>query len=173
MNEQMTDQERQELEELRAQALELGIRFTKGTKAPRLRAAIQAYYKNPAHTPVEEKSDGSHLFMTEEQYRDKYATDLRKESARLVRCRIQCMNPNKKNQPGEIISVGSPKMGTFKKWVPYNSDEPYHIPKIIYDAMRERKCRIGFTVKLPNGQEVNRYKLINEFAIEVLPPLSR
>jgi hypothetical protein len=25
---------------------------------------------------------------------------------------------------------------------------------------------------MPNGQEVNRYKLVNEFSIEVLPPLT-
>jgi hypothetical protein len=95
-----------------------------------------------------------------------------KEAQRLIRCRITCMNPNKRNWTGEIFSVGSAKIGTTKKFIPYNSPEPYHLPRILFDELKERKCRIGYIEKLPNGKEVNRYKLINEFAIEVLSPLT-
>ena len=110
--------------------------------------------------------------MTEEEYLSRQRTAAQKECGRLVRCRITCMNPHKKNVTGEIISVGSSKVGTYKKFIPFNVEEPYHIPKIIFDYLKEKKCRIGTTVKLPNGQEVNRYKLVNEFALEVLPPLN-
>ncbi len=128
--------------------------------------------------PQREKYDelvlapGEKLFYTEKEFKSKELADRRKEASRLVRCRITCMNPAKQNWTGEIVSVGSAKMGTFKKFIPYNSPEPYHIPHIIYQELKERKCRIGHIVKLPNGQEVNRYKLVPEFSIEVLPPLT-
>ena len=118
------------------------------------------------------QAPGAKTYLDENEYRRKKLAENKLEAARLVRCRITCMNPHKKNWTGEIISVGSSKMGTFKKFVPYNSDEPYHVPKAIFDYMKERKCRIGTTTKMANGQEVNRYKLINEFALEVLPPLT-
>lgn len=115
---------------------------------------------------------GEKYFLTEEEYLEEQFNSNKKDAGRLVRCRITCMNPHKKNWTGEIFSVGSSKLGTFKKFIPYNTEEPYHIPWIIYQALKERQCRIGVTVKNSNGQETNSYKLINEFSIEVLDPLT-
>jgi len=111
--------------------------------------------------------------MSAEEYRKKYAANARKESGRLVRCRIQCMNPAKKDWPGEIFSVGSAKLGTFKKFVPFNSPEPYHIPKIIYNMLLEKKCTVFYTEIDPRGNKIRKGRLVNEFAIEVLPPLTK
>lgn len=97
----------------------------------------------------------------------------RKKIGQLVRCRIQCMNPAKKDWPGEIFSVGSAKLGTFKKFVPFNSPEPYHLPKIIYDMLTEKKCTVFYTDVDPHGNKTRKGRLVNEFAIEVLPPLTR
>lgn len=110
--------------------------------------------------------------MTPEEYRKKYMGDARKESGRLVRCRIQCMNPAKKDWPGEIFSVGSAKLGTFKKFVPFNSPEPYHIPRIIYDMLLEKKCTVFYTELDKRGNKMRKGRLVNEFAIEVLKPLT-
>lgn len=111
--------------------------------------------------------------MSAEEYRKKYMGDQRKESGRLVRCRIQCMNPAKKEWPGEIFSVGSAKLGTFKKFVPFNSPEPYHIPKIIYNMLLEKKCTVFYTEVDKRGNKIRKGRLVNEFAIEVLPPLTK
>jgi hypothetical protein len=128
----------------------------------------------PSDTDIamQQAKSGERLYMTAEEFRQSQAKDAKRNAGRLVRCRITCMNPMKREWTGEIISVGSARLGTFKKFIPYNLDTPYHIPKIIYEYLKERKCRIGTTQKLPNGQEVNRHKLVNEFAIEVLPPLT-
>lgn len=116
---------------------------------------------------------GEKLFYTQKEWREKELRENKHNAGRLVRIRLTCMNPNKKNWTGEIISAGSAKVGTFKKFIPFNSEEPYHVPWILYQELKDRKCRIGTTVKLPNGMEVNRNKLINEFAIEILPPLTK
>lgn len=109
-------------------------------------------------------------------YKRKYPTAKgpdRKKVSQLVRCRIQCMNPAKKDWPGEIFSVGSAKLGTFKKFVPFNSPEPYHLPKIIYDMLSEKKCTVFYTEVDDRGNKTRKGRLVNEFAIEVLPPLTR
>lgn len=112
--------------------------------------------------------------MDHAEYAAKYqkSGDKRRKCAALVRCRIQNMNPVKKEWTGEFFSVGSAKLGTFKKMIPYNSSEPYHIPKIMYDMLVEKKCTVFHTDKDDRGNSVRKGRLVNEFAIEVLPPLT-
>ena len=83
------------------------------------------------------------------------------------------MNPSKKEWPGEIVSVGSAKLGTFKKYIPFNSAEPYHIPKIIYDMLMDKKCTIFSSVTDERGNTVRKGRLVNEYAIEILEPLTK
>lgn len=89
----------------------------------------------------------------------------------LKRCLIQCMNPAKREWPGETISVGSAKHGTFKKFIPFNG-EPYHVPKIIYDHLKERQCTVYRTEKDHRGNDRRVGHLINEFNIADLPDLT-
>jgi hypothetical protein len=181
-----------EVKALRQKAKDLGLKVHSRTGEVKLRKAIADYEAmqdgvqnsspEPQETPEEKTATvvsdgyqpkpGEKLYYTEEEFMSKEMREARRIAGRLIRIRTTCMNPNKKNWTGEILSVGSAKMGTFKKFVPFNSEEPYHVPYAIYQFMKERKCRIGTTVKMPNGQEVNRYKLVNEFSIEVLPPLT-
>jgi hypothetical protein len=94
-----------------------------------------------------------------------------RESNQLKRCIIQCMNPAKREWPGETISVGSSQGGTYKKFIPFNS-EPYHVPKIIYDVLKERQCTVFRTEQgKQRGQDRRVGYLINEFQIADLPPL--
>lgn len=97
---------------------------------------------------------------------------LRKEAGRLIRIRVACMNPNKKEWEGEIYTVSNSVVGTFKKYVPFNIDAGWHVPNIIFQHMQERECQIFYTVKGPRGNKIRKGKLIKELAIEVLPPLT-
>lgn len=97
---------------------------------------------------------------------------LRKEAVRLVRVNITCMNPNKKDWPGEFKSVGNSVVGMVKKYIPFNTSEGYHVPSIILEHLKECQCQIFYPVVLPNGQKVQKGKLIKEFAIDILPNLT-
>ena len=97
---------------------------------------------------------------------------LRKEANELIRVRISCMNPNKKDWDGEIYTVSNSVVGTVKKYVPFNAENGWHVPKIIYQAMTERKCQIFSTVKDSRGNKVRKGKLVKELNIEVLPALT-
>jgi hypothetical protein len=97
---------------------------------------------------------------------------LRREASRQVRIRVTCMNPAKKEWEGEIYTVSNSVVGTFKKFVPFNNEDGWHVPNIIYKHMKERQCQIFYNVKGPRGNKIRKGKLIRELNIEVLPPLT-
>ena len=82
------------------------------------------------------------------------------------------MNPGKKEWHGEFISVGSAKLGTFKKFIPFGTGEPYHVPRIIYNELKAKQCSQFYTVKGHGKQKVRKSKLINEYVIDELPPIT-
>lgn len=95
----------------------------------------------------------------------------RRLANKLIRVRVTCMNKNKKDWQGEIFSVGSAKIGTFKKFVPFDTE--YHIPHIIYREIKERMCSSFITVKGPRGNKLTKAIQIKEFGVEVLDPLTQ
>jgi len=99
-------------------------------------------------------------------------TRLRNEANRLVRVRVTCMNPNKKNWHGEIKSVSNDIIGTVKKFIPFGLEEGYHIPAVLLDLLKSCQYQHFTHIKKPNGQKVAVSKLLPEFAIEVLDPLT-
>lgn len=96
---------------------------------------------------------------------------LRKEANRLVRVNITCMNPNKKNWPGEFISVSNTAIGVIKKFIPFNAEDGYHVPVVILNILQDRKYQTVVVVT-QNGKKIKRSKLVKEFAIEILPALT-
>jgi hypothetical protein len=102
-----------------------------------------------------------------------HAAKRKQEATRLVRVRVTCMNPLKGNVKGEIIAVGNGKIGFLKKFVPFNAEQGWHIPNIILTHLKQKKFMSHYTVKDPRtGRDVKRNKLIPEFAIEIMPPLT-
>lgn len=100
-----------------------------------------------------------------------------KENMKLVRLRIVNLDPKKKDLPGEIFTVANEYLGTVRKFVPYGekTDEGYHVPYCIYKMMKARKFLNIRTYK--DRQNQNQIKIeqnwASEFALEVLPPLTR
>lgn len=96
---------------------------------------------------------------------------LRKEANKLVRVRITCMNPMKKNWPGEIYSVANKAIGSIKKFIPFNAEEGFHVPQVILGILKEKMYQSFYVVNV-KGRKVKRSKLVKEFAIEELPDLT-
>lgn len=97
---------------------------------------------------------------------------LKAEQTKLVRVRITCMNPNKKDLEGEIITVSNGLVGTLKKYIPFNAEEGWHVPQIMLNILREREFQMFYQVKDERGNKAIRGKQAREFAIEVLPSLT-
>lgn len=99
-------------------------------------------------------------------------TRFRREANRLIRIRLTCMDPNKKNWPGEIFTVSNAVIGTVKKFVPFNADQGYHVPHVIYEQLKARKYQEFRKVTVAGGRKVMKSFLSKTFAIELLDPLT-
>lgn len=160
------------LETLQAQAKKLGITFHHKLGEEKLQALIDSHLADnagPAPKVNAPKFENGEVLNSKE-YTKREMKRRRKTVGALRRIRVTCMNPAKSDWDGETFSVGSSQLGTFKKFVPFNG-KPYHVPQMIYDMIRERKCTIFNTVR-ERGQNFKKPQIINEFAIEDLPPLT-
>lgn len=103
------------------------------------------------------------------------AQRIRLENTRLVRVRIQNLDPKKKDLPGEILTVANDYMGTVRKYVPYGeaTDNGYHIPYCLYKLLKNRKFLNVSVKKGRNGKERVEQQWVREFAIEILPQLTK
>jgi len=156
-----------ELDSLRARADILGVSYRHNTGVDKLRKLV-----NRALEPTEDEEVAAPRVANATLTKSQAVAAIRKEASKLVRIRITCMNPNKKNWEGEIFSVGSAKLGTFKKYVPFDAPDGWHVPNIIFDMIKERKCSVFYTATAPSGAKTRKSKLVQEFSIDVLPPLT-
>lgn len=168
MSEQMNDDVNQDLkvderESLKQRATIMGIQFQPNVPTEKLREMINQQLQGDAsqvgRAPANE---------------DKKARRGRKrqEALALVRCRITCNDPAKKDWPGEYITVSNALVGTVKKYIPYNTDAPYHITRFMLNVLREKKVQIFQTKPGKMGIPVRTSKNINAYSIEILPALT-
>ncbi len=94
----------------------------------------------------------------------------RKDATRLVRVMVNSRDPNKKDWPGEIISVGNSTLGFFKKYIPYGAE--WHVPQIILNTLRDKKVQVFIPKVDSKGNKTKVPKLINAYNIEELEPLT-
>jgi hypothetical protein len=164
-----------ELAALKQRATMMGIQFHPSIGLDKLRekvnAAVTATPEAP-ETPEAQPEIDTAAINTAVETPGQKAKRLKDDAARLVRIRIQCMNPAKTEWPGEIISVGNSVVGNFSKYVPFGSDEGWHVPNIIYKALNDRMCQVFTTQIDSRGNKTRKGKLIKEFAIEILPDLT-
>ena len=171
-NEQELDEAAQlaatELENLKSRAEKLGVKFHPSISAEKLREKIKAHQTDgegeagEAEPKAEDTTENPSLKKLR----------LKREALKLVRVRITCMNPAKKEWEGEIITVANNAVGTVKRYVPFNTEDGWHVEHILLEQLRQRQCQIFVTEKDSRGNKVRKGKLIREFAIEVLEPLT-
>ena len=96
------------------------------------------------------------------------------EFTKMVRVQVVCLNPQKKDLPGEFFTVANRYLGTIKRFVPYGGDameHGWHIPQIIYEDLKQRKFN-QVVVRKVAGKEQILQKLVPEYSIVVLDPLT-
>jgi hypothetical protein len=162
-----------ELATLKARADMMGLTYHPSIGIAKLREKVTAALEADSKSAASEDSEASvaEPESTEETVSQRRARK-RREANELIRIRLTCMNPAKKEWEGEIIAVGNSTVGTFKKYIPFNADDGWHVPRIIYEQLIQRQCQIFTSTQDSRGNSIRKAKLIKEFAIEVLPPLT-
>jgi len=180
----MSDNEPTELDLLKKRADQMGLKYHHKIGAVKLNKLIQEKMgqetieetfpeeelsvSNPTPTYAPDVPKRSPLKETKGQRKAR----LRKEASKLVRIRVTCMNPAMKDYEGQMYTVGNGTVGMFTKYIPFNAEDGWHVPTIIYKHLQERKCQVFQTVKGPRGNKIRKGKLIKELSIELLPPLT-
>lgn len=150
-----------ELTTLKDRANLLGLKYHPSISVDKLREKIaKATEEGPVDIAVEET-------VAQKRVR------LKQNALALKRIRLTCMNPAKAEWDGEIFTAGNSLIGSVKKFVPFNADDGWHVPNIILQMLRERQCQIFVSAKDARGNNVRKGKMIKEFAIEVLDPLTQ
>ena len=154
-----------ELKDTKAKADALGIKYNGKIGLEKLLLKIEYYEDQEALKQTEKEN---HVETKQEMY-----NRLAKESSRLVRVKVHCLNPAKRKYPGSIITVGNSNIGIFRKFVPFNDDLPYHIPHIIYKKLLSKQYQTFVEVKDSRNKVVSkRSVLLNEFNVVVMDPLT-
>ena len=109
------------------------------------------------------------------QYNGVELEGLRKaEANKLIRVIVRSNNPLKRDHAGDIFTVGNKLLNggkSVKKYIPYNNEDGWHIPNILYEHLMAAECQI-FKKVTRNNQEFMEPTNIKAFNVEVLPPLT-
>tara|TARA_B110000211_G_scaffold67659_1_gene78110 strand:+ start:99 stop:644 length:546 start_codon:yes stop_codon:yes gene_type:complete len=163
----MTDETIQdELSVLKARADQMGVSYSRNIGIDKLRTRLNDALTDEEVAVEAPKKEAKE---TEGQMRLRK----RKEASALIRVRVTCMNPNKREWQGEIFTVSNSVVGTFRDYVPFNLDEGWHIPQIILNQVKARKCQVFKTVNGPRGEKIRKGALVPEFSIDVMTPLTK
>ncbi len=163
------------LEDLKERATKLGIKFHPMIGEDKLREKVaEAMTRlDGENTPASEESDevaAISAYVAPKETKAQQAYRLKSEASELIRVRVTNMNPNKREWEGEIFTAANSVVGTFRKFVPFNV--PWHVPRIVLEQLRQRQFQHFATEVDQRGNKVRRGRLIAEFAIEELSPLS-
>ena len=99
---------------------------------------------------------------------------MRLTQMKLVRVRIQNLDPKKANLPGEIFAVANEYLGDVKKYIPFGevTDNGYHIPYCLYKMLKNRRFLNVRERKDRDGKIHVETSWVKEFALELLPDLT-
>lgn len=172
----ITAQEREERKALRAQLLKLGINSSPNASVHTLRAklaqvqsqtdpkedsvAVSSVTPSPTPSPSQTKADS--------------LEKAKKDALKLIRVRIQNVNPAKSDLHGEIFTFANEVIGKVSKYIPYDeAGEAYHVPNCIYKMLKSKKFLNvkSYTDKV-TGRIQTSQSWVDEFALEELPPLT-
>lgn len=171
MSETQLTPEQEELQLLKDRADRMGIQYHPSIGLDKLRAKVKSAL-DLDDEPVKPINTGDVDMSQYVESLGQKKARLKKESERLIRVRVACMNPNKAAMEGDIFTAGNKYIGMISKYVPFNADA-WHVPKILIDMMEEKKYTHHYKIRDSQGNDINKTKLMKEYSIQYLPNLTQ
>ncbi len=97
---------------------------------------------------------------------------IRKDATKLIRVTYTNMNPNKSKHKGEIFTAGNSVTGSLKRMIPFHTGEPWFIPQIIINMMKERTYTQWYDAKDEKGRAIKKSRQAKEFSIQVVEAIT-
>lgn len=160
-----------------AKATMLGVEFHPKLSSDKLAERIREHVAKEAAP----KTDLTKLVVeakepTKAEVKAEKETDLQKrlrlkrEASELVRIILTCKNPLKADHGGQVFSVGNSNIGHFTKYVPFENQEGWHVPRIILQLIKDSEYQHHY--KDPKNPNVTLSKRAKEFVVDILDPLT-
>lgn len=176
-----TETQQTERELLLERATQLGLEFPNNIKTTKLKAMVNAKLNDEPLEDDEEDEEEEVVTKPEKKQapsvpKKKVLTKAekieiaRKKASALVRVIVHNNNIHTKEHEGVLICVGNRVVGDIKKYIPFGVE--WHVPKIIMDALEDRKYQAFKTVVVKGIKKREGY-LAKEFTIEKLPNLTK
>lgn len=161
-----------ELDLLKQQARMMGIEFSNNIGVETLRKKIEERTaEDAASSTVQEPEPQPEQPVCKKSLRD----EIYEREMKLVRVRITNMDPMKAKRPGDYFTIANKYLGTVRKFIPYGeqTDNGFHIPHCLYQMLKDRKfAQVQIRKNPDTGHESVVTRMVREFAIEVLDPLT-
>ena len=145
------------LEELKAQADEMGLKYNGNISATTLQDRINKALAG-------DTQDEEEVVTTSVSANP--VAEMRKQATRLIRVTLTSMDVLKRDYRGEFFEVSN-RVLKVKRFIPYGV--PTHIEAILLEEIRNRKFRMTIPATRESGAES---RLVTAYAIQELPPLT-
>lgn len=119
---------------------------------------------NPNASEAAKAAAAKHFTLTPEQM-----------AMKLTRVVVTPNDPLMASYPGLIFTVGVSGINNgrmIKKFVPFNNEEGWHVPRIILNQIMSAEMQKFKTVTRPNGEKVLEPYITKKFNVRELPPLT-
>ncbi len=154
-----------ELTVLKARADMMGIKYHPAIKLETLKTKISEKLEGST-TPDEESAPEA-----EAETLNQKRIRLRKELTAKRRVTVVPMDPAKREWPGEHLRVSN-DIVQISEYVPFNTEDGWHISEMLYRFLKSRKCQIFKTVIDSRGNKIRKGASIPAFNLVDLPPLT-
>lgn len=164
-----------EMAALKERAQSMGMRISPKIGLETLRKKVNDALNGNDADDDEGEDDQSSKPLTKQQRFMQTRERMVREKMALKRVRISCMNPDKVDWPGEIISVGNKYLGTVAKFIPFGemTDNGYHVPVVLLNALKKRQFLQKRSVTdQRTGKITVKTRFVKEFSIDELEPLT-
>ena len=96
----------------------------------------------------------------------------RRAAERLVRVRVNALDPQKQGVGSEPFGFSNSVIGTIQRVVPIDTDEGFYIPVVLIDIIKEKKYRITKYRQDDRGNDVPYSVELPAFSVEILDDLT-
>tara|TARA_R110002167_G_scaffold60173_1_gene170200 strand:+ start:5283 stop:5888 length:606 start_codon:yes stop_codon:yes gene_type:complete len=162
-------------EELKAR----GVKLHHKTGSEKLKATLEAVMSGTYQSEEKAASTApTAVPSVKELTAEEHLSKLTKEqkAMRLTRVVVSPNDPLMSAYPGLIFTVGSSSINNgrmIKKFVPFNNDDGWHVPKIILDQIESAEMQKFRQVISPNGEKSLQPYITKKFNVQILDPLSQ
>lgn len=168
-------------EELQAELKHRGIKFHHKNNIAKLQELLrngtqESVQEEAKPEPVVKSNPAPKKPMTKAQAKLARMSEKEKKALALVRIIVSPNDPNMASYPGLIFTVGSSSVNRgkmIKKYVPFNNEEGWHVPHIIYEQIKYAEMQKFKAIKRPDGSKDVTPYITRKFNVEVLPPLTQ